>query len=168
MSDSKPIHTVTPSHPVATRRALHVIAVFEAIKGLAALAAVVGLVDLMHHDVRHLAIELIGHFHLNPDARFPSVLLHYADLLPGADLHSLYLMAAAYITVRLLEGYGLWNDYAWGEWLGALSGGIYIPFEFRHLFRDPSLINGLVLTGNILLVIFLTAQLWRRHQSANH
>jgi hypothetical protein len=39
---------------------LRAIALFEAIKGIAALAVVIGVVDLMHRDVRHLAIELIG------------------------------------------------------------------------------------------------------------
>jgi len=89
------------------RRTLHAIATFEAIKGLAAFAAVVGVLDLMHHDVRRLAMELIGHFHLNPEAHYPSVLLHYANLLPGADLHSLFLLAWGYIAMRLLESYGL-------------------------------------------------------------
>jgi len=145
------------------RRTLHAIAAFEAIKGLSAFAAVIGVLDLMHHDVRHLAMELIGRFHLNPEAHYPSVLLHYASLLPGADLHSLFLLASGYIAVRLLESYGLWNDCAWGAWLGTLSGGIYIPLELNHLWHRPSLITGLVLAGNMFLVAFLTVQLWRRN-----
>ena len=168
MIDSKHTHAVVPSHSVAMRRTLHAIATFEAIKGLAAFAAVVGVLDLMHHDVRRLAMELIGHFHLNPEAHYPSVLLHYANLLPGADLHSLFLLAWGYIAMRLLESYGLWNDYAWGEWLGALSGGIYIPFEFNHLLHRPSLITGLILAGNMFLVAFLAVQLWRRHDHVNN
>lgn len=100
---------------------MRAIAVFEATKGIAALGASVGLLDLMHHDVRHLAMELIGNFGLHPDARYPSILLHYADLLPGADVRALVTLAFGYILVRLSEAYGLWNDLAWGEWLGALS-----------------------------------------------
>lgn len=167
MIDPKPTHVAGPSHPVAVRRTLHAIAAFEAIKGLAAFAAVVGVLDLMHHDVRQLAMELIGRIHLNPEAHYPSVLLHYANLLPGANLHSLFLLASGYIAVRLLESYGLWNNYAWGEWLGAVSGGIYIPFEFNHLLHRPSLITGLVLAGNLFLVAFLAVQLWRHH-AVNH
>ena len=168
MLDFKSIRSIVPLHPVATRHALHAIAAFEAIKGLAALAAVVGVLDLMHHDVRHLAMELIGHFHLNPEAPYPSVLLHYASLLPGANLQSLFLLASGYIALRLLESYGLWNDYAWGEWLGALSGGIYIPFEFTHLLHHPSLGTAFVLAGNMSLVGFLTYQLWRRRHIADN
>jgi uncharacterized membrane protein (DUF2068 family) len=64
--------------------------------------------------------------------------------------------------MRLLEAYGLWNDRAWGEWLGALSGGLYIPFEFGHLIHQPSAISAAVLTGNVFTVSFLVFQLWRR------
>jgi uncharacterized membrane protein (DUF2068 family) len=164
MIDSVRTRIVEGTHPVAKRRALHAIAVFEALKGLAALAGIIGVLDLMHHDVRHLAIELIGRFGLNPDAHYPSVLLHYADLLPGADLRSLVFLAFVYILVRLLEAYGLWNDRAWGEWLAALSGGLYIPFELGHLMHRLSVISVVVLVGNVFVVGFLVIQLWRRRK----
>ena len=162
MTDSDRTRVVEGTHPVAKRRALRVIAVFEAIKGIAALAAIIGVLDLMHRDVRHLAMELIGRFGLDPDARYPSLLLHYADLLPDANVRSLVLLALGYILVRLLEAYGLWNDWAWAEWLGALSGGFYIPFEIGHLMHRPSVISAVVLAGNVFVVSFLVFQLWRR------
>lgn len=162
MTDSDRTRVVEGTHPVAKRRALRAIAVFEAIKGIAALAAIIGVFDLMHRDVRHLAMEMIGRFGLDPDARYPSLLLHYADLLPGANVRSLVLLALGYILVRLLEAYGLWNDRAWAEWLGALSGGLYIPFEIGHLMPRPSVISAVVLVGNVFVVSFLVFQLWGR------
>lgn len=147
-------------------KALHVIAVFEAIKGLAALAALLGVLDLMHRDVRHLAIELIGRFGLNPDARYPSLLLHYADLLPGAQVQSLVLLGACYVALRLVEAYGLWFDKTWGEVLAALSGGLYIPFEIDHLWHRPSAISALVLGSNVLLTGYLVFRLWHRRKAA--
>jgi uncharacterized membrane protein (DUF2068 family) len=152
------------THPLARRRALHAIAIFEAVKGLAALAAIIGVIDLMHHDVRHLAIDLIGRFGQNPEGRYASIILHYADLLPNADLRALTLLAAFYILLRLSEAYGLWNDLAWGEWLGALSGALYIPFEVKHLLTRPSFISATVFVGNLLVVAFLAFQLWRRRR----
>ena len=156
---------VDKTHAVAKRRTLRAIAIFEAVKGLAAFAAIIGVIDLMHHDVRHLAIELIGRFGQNPHAHYPSIILHYADLLPGADIRSLVVLAALYISVRLLEAYGLWNDMAWGEWLGALSGAIYIPLEISHLFLRLSVISAAVLAGNVIVVGFLLFQLWRRRKT---
>ncbi|TAK89437.1 MAG: DUF2127 domain-containing protein [Burkholderiaceae bacterium] len=149
----------------ARRRTLKAIAAFEALKGMAALVAILGLLDLMHHDIRHLAIELIGRFHLDPDAQYASILLHYADLLPGANIYALMALASGYILVRGLEAYGLWYDQAWGEWLGALSGGLYIPFEFIHLLHRPSLVNAAVLMANVFVVVFLAVQLWLRRRT---
>jgi len=165
MNDSDRNRIVEGTHPVAKRRTLRAIAVLEAIKGIAALAAIIGVLDLMHHDVRRLAMELIGHFGLNPNARYPSMLLHYAELLPDANVRSLVLLALGYILVRLLEAYGLWSDRAWGEWLGAISGGLYIPFEIGHLIHRPSVIGAVVLAGNIFVVSFLVFQLWRRRKN---
>jgi len=165
MTDSNRTCIVEGTHPVAKRRALRTIAVFEAIKGIAAFAAIIGVLDLMHRDVRHLAIDLIGRFGLSPDAHYPSILLHYADLLPGADVRLLVLVASGYILVRLLEAYGLWNDRAWGEWLAALSGALYIPFESGHLIHRPSLISAAVLAGNVFVVVFMAFQLWCRRRN---
>jgi uncharacterized membrane protein (DUF2068 family) len=142
------------------------IAAFEAVKGVAAFAAVVGMLDLMHHDVRHLALELIGHLGLDPDARYPAMVLHYAALLPGADVRLLLALAFCYILTRLLESYGLWNDRAWAEWLGALAGGLYIPFEIAHFAHRPSAISAAVLAVNAFVVGFLAYQLWRRRPAA--
>lgn len=153
------------SRSSGTRQTLHAIALFEAIKGIAALAAIVGVLDLLHHDVRHLAIELIGHVHLNPEGRYPSILLHYADQLPGVNVHALVLLASGYILLRFSEAYGLWNDRPWGEWLGAISGGLYIPFELDHLLHRPSAINATVLVFNVFAVGFLVIQLGRRRRA---
>jgi uncharacterized membrane protein (DUF2068 family) len=166
MTEEKPSPIASSPHPVAARRTLRAIAIFEAIKGLAALIAIIGLVDLMHHDVRHLAEELIGRFRLDPDGRYSSIILHYADLLPGANVHALMWLAAGYITVRLVEAYGLWRDRAWAEWLAALSGAIYLPIEIHHFMQKASLINGVVLLANVLVVVFMAVQLRRRRRLA--
>lgn len=151
----------------SSRRTLRAIAVFEATKGVAALAMLAGVIDLMHHDIRHLALELIGHFGWSPNYHYSEIILHYADMLPGANMQQLALLASAYASIRLLEAYGLWNDQAWSEWLGALSGGIYIPIELSHFLHRPSAINVAVLAGNIFLVGFLVHRLRQRVQRAN-
>ena len=145
-----------------TRRALRSIAMFEAFKGLAALAIGFGLIQLVHHDLRHLVLELVGHFGLDATQHFPALLLDYADVLNHTPLDTLELLLGAYLLTRLVEAYGLWRQKAWGEWLGALSGGLYIPFELRHLWHSPTALSAAILVLNILIVGFLAHQLWRR------
>jgi uncharacterized membrane protein (DUF2068 family) len=159
------VRASTTLHPVARRRALRTIAVFEAVKGAAALAASLGFVGLLRHDLRHVVAELIGYFGLHPDEHYPSILLHYAETLADVNLRSLLLLAAGYVVLRFCEAYGLWYQRTWGQWLGALSGGLYIPFEVRHLMHAPSLIGAVVLVGNLLVVGYLALVVWQERRA---
>jgi uncharacterized membrane protein (DUF2068 family) len=152
---------------VVSRYTLRAVAVLEALKGVLAFGVLFGILDLMHRDVRHVAMELIGHFGLNPDARYPSLLLYYADRVPIMNVHSLVIMALLYIALRMTEAYGLWNQFKWGEWLGTVSGGLYVPFEIHHIAHHPSIIGVTVLIGNVLIVVFLAFQLRARHANTS-
>ncbi len=143
-------------------KALHAIALFEGVKGISAITASIGLLSLAHHDVRAMAYALIGHFHLNPDSHYPSMLLNDATWLANVNLRQTVMLAWAYAAIRLLEGYGLWKDRAWAEWLAALSGAVYLPLELSHLVTHTTVINGLVLVGNVVVVAYMVIRLWRR------
>jgi uncharacterized membrane protein (DUF2068 family) len=152
---------VRETHPVARRRALRTIAVFEAVKGVAALAAALGLLRLLHHDLHRLAVDLIGHLGLDPADHYPSMMLQYADLLASTNVFTVVLLVTGYVLLRGFEAYGLWHERAWGEWLGALSGSLYIPFELHHVIHEAHPIGAAVLGLNVLVVAFLAYQLWR-------
>lgn len=104
--------------------ALRAIAVFEGFKALLAIAATFGLLSLMHRDLHAIVETLIGRIGLDPDGRYPTMLLDRVDWLMAADIRQLVLAAVAYVTVRLAEGWGLWHDRSWGEWPGALSSAL--------------------------------------------
>ena len=151
-----------PRQPLNQSKALHAIALFEGVKGVAAIIASFGLLSLAHHDVRAIALALIGHFHLDPDAHFPRILLDDAAILANANLSQAVILAWAYAAIRLTEGYGLWKDRAWAEWLAAVSGAVYLPLELSHLLAHTTVINGMVLTGNIAVVVYMVVRLRRR------
>lgn len=145
-----------------SRRTLRAIAAFEAFKGGLAVAAGLGLLGTLHHNLHAIAVTLIGHIGLNPGDRYPAMALRNMDQLLSQDLHLLLLAAGGYATLRLTEAYGLWTDRRWGEWLGALSGALYLPFEIRHLIHKPGFTGVLVIALNVAVVGFLG---WRlRHQ----
>lgn len=152
-------------HSVETR-ALETIAVFEALKGGLAVAASVGLLSLLHHDVRSVIRQVIEHMGLHPDAHYPMMIMHYADVLQNTNFRMLLLMATGYASLRFLEAYGIWRDKAWGQWLGALSGAIYIPFEIRHVIHRPSVAGLAIMMANVLVVAILASRLYRRRRTA--
>ena len=150
------------THPVAERKALRAIALFEAFKGFGALAVSLGLLALVHADLRDVVVNLIGTVGMDPEAHYPLMLLHYVDIFAAANKVPLVLVVAAYISVRLTEAWGLWFQRPWGEWLGALSGALYVPLEVRHLFLKQNWVSVLVLAFNVAVVAYLGWLLWRR------
>jgi uncharacterized membrane protein (DUF2068 family) len=147
-----------------SRRALRAIAIFAAVVGFTALASLIGVLDLLHHDAHALAMSLIERFGLDPESHYPSLLLHYADVLPNANVPLLVALVCAFIALRFVEATGLWLGKVWGEYLGALSGGIYIPFEVVHWLREPTWLSAFVVLLNVVIVGYLTHTLWQRLQ----
>jgi uncharacterized membrane protein (DUF2068 family) len=143
---------------------LRIVAVFELAKGLLVLVAGVGLLAFVHRDIREVAEELLEHLHLDPASRFPAIFVALAERVASIDLWLLAIGAAVYATVRIAEGYGLWNDREWAEWLGAASGLVYVPFEIYALTKGVTLLKVATFGLNLLVVAVLVDALWRRRR----
>ena len=133
-------------------------AIFEAAKGLLVLLGGVGLFELIHLDVQKMAEQLIAHTHLNPANGYPRIFLDFASKITDSKLFALATLALAYALIRLAEAYGLWFERRWAQWLGAVSGGIYVPIEIYQLFHQVSTIKFIAFVANTAIVAFLA---WR-------
>jgi len=58
-----------------------------------------------------------------------------ASRFDGVQLWAVAVGALFYSGLRFLEAVGLWKDRNWAKWLGAISGGIYIPVEIYEAAR---------------------------------
>jgi uncharacterized membrane protein (DUF2068 family) len=143
---------------------LRLVAVFELAKGVLVLAAGLGLLAFVHGDIEDVAEELLLHLHLNPASRIPGIFLTLVHRVASIDVWLLALGAAAYATVRIAEGYGLWFDREWAEWLGAASGMVYLPFEIYGLTKGVTLLKVATFGVNLLIVAVLVDALWRRRR----
>ena len=144
---------------------LRLVALFEFAKGALALAAAAGLLAFVHHHIRDVVGELLLHLHLDPARRIPGIFLLLADRLESTDLWLLAVGAALYAIVRIAEAYGLWFDREWAEWLGAVSGAIYVPFELYALTKGVTPLKLATLGVNLLVVGVLSDALWRRRRA---
>jgi len=143
---------------------LRIIAVFEFAKGALVLVAGLGLLTFVHRDVRDVAEELLEHLHLNPASRVPEIFVALAGHGASKDLWLLAIGASVYALVRFAEGYGLWYDREWAEWLGAASGLIYVPFELYALTKGVTTLKLATLGVNLMVVAVLSDALWRRRR----
>jgi uncharacterized membrane protein (DUF2068 family) len=143
---------------------LRFVALIEFTKGALVLVAGAGLLAFAHRDLQEVLEELLLHLHLNPASRIPGIFVAAVEQVASYDLWLLATGAAAYATVRIAEGYGLWYDRAWAEWLGAISGLIYVPFELYALSKGITLLRVATLALNLLVVAVLIDALLRRRR----
>lgn len=141
---------------------LRFVAWMEGVKGGVVLIAGFGLLSLLHHDVRHIAERLVHHMHLDPARHYPHIFVDAAAQVNDSRLWTLAAGAAGYALVRLAEAYGLWRGRAWAEWLAALSGSIYLPFEIYELSRGVNVLRLITFSCNVLIVIFMIHALRQR------
>ena len=147
---------------------LRAVAVFEALKGTLAVLAAGGLLYYIPRDLRHLAVELIGRLHLNPGKSYPNVFIRVLEDSSNAQLWTIAALVVVYALVRFTEAYGLWRERAWGEWLAAVSGAIYVPFELYEISRHVTWIRLTALGLNVAIVAFMAYALWKRKERKKH
>jgi uncharacterized membrane protein (DUF2068 family) len=141
---------------------LRMIAGLEAVKGLLALVAASGLLLLTPDDVQDVAGRLVEHLHLDPATHYPSVFLNFAGRATPEWMRFVALGAFVYAGFRIAESIGLWRDKAWAEWLGVVTGLIYVPFEILAFVKRPGPEPVVALLVNIGIVWYLGDRLRRR------
>ena len=144
------------------RSAMRLVACFEAFKGVLVLLAASGLLSLLHKDIEAIAVRLIEHMHLNPASKYATIFLDAAARLQDSRLVMLALGAAAYATIRLVEGWGLYRERAWAEVLAAASGAIYMPIEVYGWFKHPTWFRFAVFVVNAAVVGIMWRALAKR------
>lgn len=153
-----------PAHPLRDLAALRAIALLEAAKGALVLLVGFGSVFFVHRDLVRFAGGLLRRLHLDPASHFAFIVFRTAERVEHIDLRVVLLVASLYAIVRFAEAVGLWGDRAWGEWIGALSGGIYLPFEIHELFLRQTALRAGLLAANLFIVGFLCWHLYERRQ----
>jgi uncharacterized membrane protein (DUF2068 family) len=152
------------------RAGLRTVAFVEAFKGALALVGAYVLIVMIRRDVdfEEAAEHVLFFFHINPNHHWSRQFLNAADKMSDASIAMIAGIAIVYATLRFLEGYGLWKQRVWAEWLAIISGCIYLPFEIYKLIRHPSEWHWIVLGINILVVLYIGWVRWDEIASARH
>ena len=142
---------------------IRAVSVIEVAKGAVVLLAGFGALSLIHHDVQRAADKVIGHLHLDLAKHYPRIFVDTAAHIADAHLWLLATLAVVYALVRFVEGWGLWHERPWAEWLAACSAGIYIPFEIYELSKRASVLALSALVINLLIIVLMIIALLRAH-----
>ena len=144
------------------RAGLRTVALFEALKGVLALLVALAFIHMINRDVDFgdVAERILRFLHIGLHHRLAQQFLNAAGKLSNAHIATVLGIAIAYATLRFAEGYGLWTQRAWAEWLAIISGCIYIPFEVERLVHRPTPIHWIVLGINIVVVLYIAWVRW--------
>jgi len=145
------------------RAGLRTVAIVEALKGCLALLAGYVFIHMIRRDVdfEDAAEHVLFFFHINPyHHRLSEQFLRVADKVSSTSIAMIAAIAISYATLRFIEGYGLWRQRAWAEWLAIISGCIYLPFEVYKLVRHPNELHWIILGINILVVLYIAWVRW--------
>jgi uncharacterized membrane protein (DUF2068 family) len=150
------------------RAGLRTVALVEALKGGLALVAAYVLIRLIRGDVdfEEAAEHILYFFHISTHHRISQQFLNAADKMSDASIATILGVAIAYALLRFIEGYGLWRQRVWAEWLAIVSGCLYIPFEVYKLIRHPNQLHVVVLSINILVVLYIAWVRWDEIKAA--
>ena len=131
---------------------LRLIAINEALKGLFVLCAGLGVLEYAHQHIQnlgHVFTKFAGLGHAGESL---------ARLLSGVTDQKILWLAIAvvfYSLLRFVEAYGLWKEQNWARWFGAITGGLYLPYEFYLSYHHFSWLKLAVSGINIIVVLYL-------------
>ena len=151
------------------RQVLRAVAFFECFKGIFVLLMGVCALMLIRRDLWLIAESLLARLHISTDRHSAQVFLDFADNVTDAHLWAAARIAFAYSALRFAEGYGLWKERAWAEWVAFVSGALLLPLEVRELMRGITLIRSALFVGNLAIVLYMLSLLrvnYRRRQSS--
>jgi uncharacterized membrane protein (DUF2068 family) len=139
----------------AQKGLLRAVATVEFVKGIFVLLVGICAILLVRKDAWLLAESLLALLHINPDRHLAQVFLDFADNLTDTRLWAAAKLAFVYSALRFAEGYGLWNQRTWAEWIAFLSGSLLLPLEIRELLRGVTLLRSVIFVGNLGIVLYM-------------
>jgi uncharacterized membrane protein (DUF2068 family) len=82
-------------------------------------------------------------------------LIQHAFTLDPRTLTLLWIGAAGYAVIEVIEGTGLWLLKRWGEYFAMVATSIFLPYEIYDLYAKVTVLRVLALLVNLALVAYL-------------
>lgn len=146
---------------------IRLIATGKLVKGAGFLVLAVCLGRLVHApDVEAWVAAFLDHIHIDPDGRHAQRAIAWISSMPHQRLVAVAAGAYAWSVLYLIEGFGLWFDRPWAEWLTTIGTALFIPVEAIHLWHKPTIGIAVVLAINLAVTAYLGRRLWLRRRPA--
>ncbi len=152
-------------------KGVRTVATIEFTKGVIVVLAGLGLLSIRHRSIWGVAESFLEFFHISPYHHYVGVFIDLVSKISDMHLWKLAVAAGIYAILRFIEAFGLWYALPWAEWMAAITGGIYIPFELADLFRRVTSFRLLVIIINTIIVLYmlyLRFEAEKKRRAAHH
>jgi uncharacterized membrane protein (DUF2068 family) len=145
---------------------LRVIAAFKLVKATLLLSSGIAAIGLLRpefaREVSRWAMDLAAdrHYHAL------DVLLVHLVNVDDRTLRMVIVGSFAYAVLFFTEGFGLFYDKRWAEYLTIVTTAGLIPFEVFEILRHATPVKVEVLVGNLAIVGYLAWRVTRKPQEA--
>jgi uncharacterized membrane protein (DUF2068 family) len=148
-------HTITTPPTKVESRWLVVIGLMKLLKAGFLIAFAFAALGMLHHDLTVEAYRLAGFIHVDPENRFMEMVIQKVGGYSEANLKHISEFIFGYAAIYLAEGIGLMRRKRWAEWMTTIVTASFIPIELWHFWRHPSWGKAIIITLNILILIYL-------------
>jgi uncharacterized membrane protein (DUF2068 family) len=155
----------TRTGAAAIPRGLRLIAAFKLFKGLVLLAVGIGAVNLLHKNVAVEVERWADLFRVDPNNHYIHRLLERFPILDDRKLKELSVGTFFYSALLLTEGTGLSLGKRWAEYFTIIATSSFIPLEVYELTKRANPARLLVLLLNVVVVVYLMAELSRNRKN---
>jgi uncharacterized membrane protein (DUF2068 family) len=136
-------------------KGVRTVASIEFAKGAIILLGCLGLFTFRHRSIWGVAESLLEFLHVSPYHHYVGVFIDLVARLDDVRLWKIAVVASVYVMLRFIEAYGLWYALPWAEWMAAITGGIYVPFEVDDFIRRPDWFRLMIIVINLLIVLYM-------------
>jgi len=143
---------------------LRSVAAFELFKGVLFLTIGLSALFLIHRDVDQAAENIVHLLHLDPAWHYCKIFIDESAKVTDTRLRLIALVSLTLAAIRFVEGYGLWHERPWAEWLAVISATVYIPIELRHFYNYPTRAAAVIFLVNVAIVLYLGLLLAANHR----
>ncbi len=166
-----PLSPEPPAPKPLAKRAGHslllirIIAIDKLIKGACLLVVGVFILHMIRHDknLNHTLQDFIDYLRIDPNNKYIHSLLEKTLGVNKRTLGLFYAGTLIYAGLYLIEGFGLFFDRAWAEWMTIIATALFLPLEIVEICKAVTFFRILVFVLNVLMVIYLGLRLhWRR------
>lgn len=142
---------------------LRLIAIFKLVKALALFASLVTVLNLVrHHDPSVLTWAL--RLHVDPENRYLCGALAVIFNLDATHLSVLAVGTGLYGVLYSVEGFGLWFERAWAEYVTIVATAGFIPIECYENLGTVTISKVMLLALNVTIIAYLIVDV--RHRRA--